>query len=359
MAPYFVLATLLALVAAVVLAWPLRGSRPLFAGLVIAIPMMALSLYQLVGTPAGLDPAQRRAPETLEQAITQLQADLERDPRQVEGWRLLGRALQQQERYAEARDAFARAARLDPEDLGLQTEYAESRSRADAQRRFDDEAIGILERVLQLDAAQHRARLFLGIGYRQHGRSAEAAATWEPLLPTLGGEAATGLRLQINEARVHAGLAPDPGADGLHAFEAQTIALIAHDAMKPRMLDFVAAHFDLLSRFAGRVATGTTGQRLNELAWRHGWPSDQVWTQRFQSGPLGGDAQIADLVLDGRCQRAVFFEDPHVARQHEADIQLLERAVTTVTDTVACLTSPRVADRWAQAAERRAVQRAA
>ena len=163
----------------------------------------------------------------------------------------------------------------------------------------------------------------------------------------------------VESERVHAGLAPDPGADGLHAFEAQTIALIAHDAMKPRMLDFVAAHFDLLSRFAGRVATGTTGQRLNELAWRHGWPSDQVWTQRFQSGPLGGDAQIADLVLDGRCQRAVFFEDPHVARQHEADIQLLERAVTTVTDTVACLTSPRVADRWAQAAERRAVQRAA
>ena len=163
----------------------------------------------------------------------------------------------------------------------------------------------------------------------------------------------------VESERVHAGLAPDPGADALHAFEAQTIALIAHDAMKPRMLDFVAAHFDLLSRFAGRVATGTTGQRLNELAWRHGWPSDQVWTQRFQSGPLGGDAQIADLVLDGRCQRAVFFEDPHVARQHEADIQLLERAVTTVTDTVACLTSPRVADRWAQAAERRAVQRAA
>lgn len=225
MAPYFVLATLLALVAAVVLAWPLRGSRPLFAGLVIAIPMMALSLYQLVGTPAGLDPAQRRAPETLEQAITQLQADLERDPRQVEGWRLLGRALQQQERYAEARDAFARAARLDPEDLGLQTEYAESRSRADAQRRFDDEAIGILERVLQLDTAQHRARLFLGIGYRQHGRSAEAAATWEPLLPTLGGEAAAGLRLQINEARVHAGLAPLPEPERVEADPGQGLRI--------------------------------------------------------------------------------------------------------------------------------------
>ena len=157
----------------------------------------------------------------------------------------------------------------------------------------------------------------------------------------------------VESERVHAGLAPDPGADGLHAFEAQTIALIAHDAMKPRMLDFVAAHFDLLSRFADRVATGTTGGLLDELAWSRGWPADRAWTRRFRSGPLGGDAQIADLVLDGRCQRAVFFEDPHVARQHEADIQLLERAVTTVTDTVACLTSPAVADRWAQAATMR------
>ena len=159
----------------------------------------------------------------------------------------------------------------------------------------------------------------------------------------------------VESERIHAGLARDPGADPLHAFEQQTVALIAHDAMKPQMLDFADRHFDLLSRFRTRIATGTTGQRLNELAWRHGWPSDQAWTQRFQSGPLGGDAQIADLVLDRRCQRAVFFEDPHVARQHEADIQLLERAVTTVTDDVACLTSPRVADRWAQAAMRRAV----
>jgi len=86
---------------------------------------------------------------------------------------------------------------------------------------------------------------------------------------------------------------------------------------------------DVLSRFGERIGTGTTGQHLNELAWSRGWPRDQDWIQRFQSGPLGGDAQIADRVLEGRCQRAIFFEDPHVARQHEADIQLLERAVTT------------------------------
>jgi methylglyoxal synthase len=158
----------------------------------------------------------------------------------------------------------------------------------------------------------------------------------------------------IEAERMHAGLSPDPGADNLHALETQTIALIAHDAMKPQMLAYATDHFDLLSRFKQRVGTGTTGQQLNELAWSRGWPQDKNWVERYQSGPMGGDAQIADLVLERRCQRAIFFEDPHVARQHEADIQLLERAVTTVTDEAVCMTSPRVAARWAAAAQRRA-----
>lgn len=157
--------------------------------------------------------------------------------------------------------------------------------------------------------------------------------------------------------RIRAGFAPDPNADGFHALEAQTLGLIAHDAMKPQMLTYAAEYFDVLSRFAHRVATGTTGQRLNELAWSRGWPADRNWVHRYQSGPMGGDAQIADLVLERRCQRVLFFEDPHVARQHEADIQLLERAVTTVTDDAVCITSPVVAKRWAEAAIRRAASR--
>ena len=158
----------------------------------------------------------------------------------------------------------------------------------------------------------------------------------------------------VEMERIHADLSPDPRADDLHALESQTLALIAHDAMKPAMLAFASEHFDVLSRFAQRVATGTTGQRLNEMAWSRGWPQGTPWVERYLSGPMGGDAQIADRVLQRRCQRAIFFEDPHVARQHEADIQLLERAVTTVTDVAACLTSPTVARRWADAARMRA-----
>ena len=158
----------------------------------------------------------------------------------------------------------------------------------------------------------------------------------------------------VEMERIHAGLPRDRHADDLHAYGAQTLALIAHDALKPAMLDFAAQNFDLLSRYRRRVGTGTTGQKLNEMAWRKGWPADTPWVDRYNSGPLGGDAQIADLVLEGRCQRAIFFEDPHVARQHEADIQLLERAVTTRTHDVVCMTAPSVAQRWCDAAVLRA-----
>lgn len=136
---------------------------------------------------------------------------------------------------------------------------------------------------------------------------------------------------------------------GLLAPDGQSIALIAHDALKSSMLEFASKHFDLLSSTRERFATGTTGSKLNEMAWARGWPREQQWVRPLQSGPLGGDAQIAELVLDRRCHKVLFFEDVHVARQHEADIQLLERAVCTATNETACFNTPAMADTWATA----------
>lgn len=153
----------------------------------------------------------------------------------------------------------------------------------------------------------------------------------------------------IEVERLSAGLAPDPAMDEQFNPRRRTVALIAHDALKDEMVAFASRHFDLLSAFERRVATGTTGGRLNELAWSRGWPRSHAWTDRFLSGPLGGDAQIAELIIDRRCQRAIFFEDPHVARQHEADIQLLERAVMVAGEETVCATSPAMAEKWASA----------
>jgi methylglyoxal synthase len=127
----------------------------------------------------------------------------------------------------------------------------------------------------------------------------------------------------------------------------ESIALIAHDALKQNMLEIAEKHFALLDQFAHRYATGTTGSLLNQLAQKiKGEQAGRHWVKPFLSGPMGGDAQIAELVLDKQIRRILFLEDPHVARQHEADIQLLERAARTVTDFALVISDGEGSDRW-------------
>jgi methylglyoxal synthase len=173
----------------------------------------------------------------------------------------------------------------------------------------------------------------------------------KPFISTLAG-AMEWVAVELANAGLGATSLPEVAP--LFALENQVAALIAHDALKDTMVAFAAEHFDTLSRFAGRVATGTTGSRLNAMAWSRGWPALQPWVNCYQSGPLGGDAQIAELVLDQRCHKVIFFEDPHVARQHEADIQLMERAVCSTRHATTCYNTPAMARQWAQAAAVRA-----
>lgn len=164
----------------------------------------------------------------------------------------------------------------------------------------------------------------------------------KPFLSTLAGA-----REWLELEAVDAGAEPDATLDPLFDLENENIALIAHDAMKARMLALAECHFDILDRFAIRYATGTTGRLLNELAQKiKGRDAGKNWVKPFQSGPMGGDAQIAELILDRHCRRALFLEDPHVARQHEADIQLLERAARTVTDFACCISERYCIERW-------------
>jgi len=110
-------------------------------------------------------------------------------------------------------------------------------------------------------------------------------------------------------------------------------------------------------RFEGRIATGTTGGLLNALADEIRGPRTAPWVRRFRSGPVGGDAEIALEILQGRCQRIVFFEDPHVAREHEADIQLLERSARIASGRAMCVSDEATAARWVAGCEAREAAR--
>lgn len=98
--------------------------------------------------------------------------------------------------------------------------------------------------------------------------------------------------------------------------ERKTLALIAHDGKKADMVAFALAHKSVLERY-DLIGTGTTGRLLREKCGLDVKP--------MLSGPLGGDAQIAAQVAEGRIEAVFFFVDPLTANPHDPDIQGLLR----------------------------------
>jgi len=93
------------------------------------------------------------------------------------------------------------------------------------------------------------------------------------------------------------------------------IALIAHDGKKAEMVAFLNQNKELLKHF-GLVATGTTGKHAQDAGFV---------VKRYQSGPLGGDAQIGALISEGKVSMIFFFRDPLGKHPHEPDVQMLMR----------------------------------
>ena len=209
---FVAIAVVLALVVFGVVLRPLwRESRGLVLGGFVALGLATFALYRLMGTPAATGQVAANAmPTTLDDAILQLQAALERDPNQPQGWLLLGKSLASEGRLAESSDAFARAVKLLPDDPDLLVEAAQSRLYASPERKLDAQAISWVRHALSVQPGHQRATWLLGISPRQEGRPAEAAKTWEPLLAQVDAATAATLRRQIDTARADAGLPPLP-----------------------------------------------------------------------------------------------------------------------------------------------------
>ncbi|RZA37379.1 MAG: cytochrome C biogenesis protein [Lysobacteraceae bacterium] len=219
--------------------WPLwRESRPLVVGGVLALALATFALYRVTGTPAAIEHAARdAAPLSLDAAVAELRAELERNPNQAEGWRLLARTLASEGMAAEASEAFDEAVKLLPDDPDLLVEAAQARLYAATDRKLDAQAIAWIEHALALQPGHQRGTWLRGIALRQAGDHAAAARTWEPLLAQVDAATAATLRTQIDEARKEAGLPPLPVASTAATTPASTNAVTVIVALDP---DFAA-----------------------------------------------------------------------------------------------------------------------
>ncbi len=94
------------------------------------------------------------------------------------------------------------------------------------------------------------------------------------------------------------------------------IALIAHDNLKPIIIDWCKDNKSILERHF-LCGTGTTAKMIADQT---GLP-----VYAYNSGPLGGDQQIGSRIVEGDIDIVIFFSDPLKAQPHDPDVKALLR----------------------------------
>lgn len=180
--------------------------------LIVGLTLASAGLYRHVGNPVALDASMVERPQTVEQALMQLERSRDSFP-DHEGWVMLASTYASVGKFEQARGAWEEVIKRVPDDANFLAAAAEARAQTDPQRRFDAPAVALLQRALKINPEHQRARLFSGIALRQQNRPADAARMWEPLLAQVDAANATTLRAEIDGARKDAGLPPLPVGD--------------------------------------------------------------------------------------------------------------------------------------------------
>lgn len=94
------------------------------------------------------------------------------------------------------------------------------------------------------------------------------------------------------------------------------VALVAHDGRKQDMVNWARENKEKLA-YHFLCGTGTTSRLIaSELS---------LPVTPLNSGPLGGDMQIASRIVEGKIDMMIFFWDPLTAQPHDPDVKALLR----------------------------------
>ena len=89
------------------------------------------------------------------------------------------------------------------------------------------------------------------------------------------------------------------------------IGLIAHDAKKVLMQNFVIAYRGILSKH-DIYATGTTGRLIEEVT--------NLNVYKYLAGHLGGEQQLASQIEHDQIDMVIFLRDPISPKSHEPNV---------------------------------------
>ena len=190
----------------------------------LVIPLMAIGMYQALGSPeiiplladaggatnAAAPHSQPQSTEDLppmEDLVKKLAAKMEAQPDNMDGWLMLGRSYMALNQPANAMAAYERAMKLNAENPTLLLAYAEALGKM-AGNDFSGKPTTLIEQAYKLNDKDPNALWMMGIAAYQTERFKDALDYWEQLESLLTPQSKDVAAVQgaIKDARVKLGL---------------------------------------------------------------------------------------------------------------------------------------------------------
>jgi cytochrome c-type biogenesis protein CcmH len=187
----------------------MRSNRSTAFGLALAMPILAGAIYLKVGDAKAVE--RIPAPPTADGQMTQqgIEANvaamakrLEQNPGDADGWAMLARSYLNLEKYAEASNAYAKAAAIKTDDADLLTEYAFALAMANG-RQLQGQPAELVKKALQIDPENPKALQLAGTVEFDAKNYNQAIAHWQKLLAKTSGnpELVKAISKRIEEAK--------------------------------------------------------------------------------------------------------------------------------------------------------------
>lgn len=161
----------------------------------LAVPALAVSLYNVIGTPAAVNPefveqAQAQSPHgsseadmamQIEQMVAGLYERLQKDPSDIEGWVMLGRSFSVLGRYNEAVLAYENAIQFVGDEPNVLADYADAMAMATG-GSLEGKPMEMLDRALVSDPNHQKALWLVATALFERGDFVGSLSYWEHLM---------------------------------------------------------------------------------------------------------------------------------------------------------------------------------
>jgi cytochrome c-type biogenesis protein CcmH len=160
----------------------------------LLVPLLAVFIYLIKGTPAALSPdkitvaeqagkgpAHAVTAEQINAMVQGLAARLENNPQDADGWRMLGRSYVALGRYQDAIGALDKAVAMIPNDPDLLADYADALAMTSGQT-LKGKPLEMVKRALKLDPNHQKSLWLAGTAAYNEGDYPGAVSYWDRLL---------------------------------------------------------------------------------------------------------------------------------------------------------------------------------